>query len=538
MHPFLGVLLNEIAVDAHLEGRRAMSMAIFALAKQEMGQLFDTLLHTGIHTYKKKHSKASLPARVEAEKKEKTTRQGAVFVVRQKADFTANGVKGYIVTSKETLLEDAPSLTHFTPNVYRAFGYTDDTRRYIHGFEERNLQQINTFVVDIDTKKYSVNELLLVCMDASIGLPTFIVASDRGYQLYFVLESPLFISNKENFRGLKVAKRISDNLKRSLQSVEADLFCNDFGFFRLPTEKNVVYKDFDNQYSIAALIQWSMRQDDDLQRPLFVLPTKKQKQSVVHTEWFDALVHTVNIKGNKGMLGRNNTLFTLALICYAEGWDLERTENFLDEFNARLQDPLNGQDLYAILQSAYSGKYSGPSKEYVEAILALHVKNGTEYTVSFGSRAWYKFKKEREDRTRSHYDEWEEDIIEYITAEKASSEPFIWRTQKELCEAIGMAQSTLNEVLKRSTQLVKTVTGKGRGAKTGWTTVKLFIQYAMELVQKAKSKYRQQLIQVVKEWTEELDVIAGYAPLMSYLESLFFKESQSFTEEHRIRGSS
>lgn len=541
MHPFLSVLLNEIAVDAHLEERRAMSMAIFALEKQEMGQLFDTLLHTGIQTYKKKHSKASLPARVEAEKKEKSTRQGAVFVVRQKADFTANGVKGYIVTSKETLLEDAPSLTHFTPNVYRTFGYTDDTRRYIHGFEERNLQQINTFVVDIDTKKYSVNELLMACMDASIGLPTFIVASDRGYQLYFVLENPLFISNKENFRGLKVAKRISDNLKRSLQSVEADLFCNDFGFFRLPTEKNVVYKDFDNQYSIAALIQWSMRQDDDLQRPLFVLPTKKHKQSVVHTEWFDALVHTVNIKGNKGMLGRNNTLFTLALICYAEGWDLERTENFLDEFNARLQDPLNGQDLYAILQSAYSGKYSGPSKEYVEAILALHVKNGTQYTVSFGSRAWYKFKKEREDRTRSHYDEWEEDIIGYITAEKVSSEPFIWRTQKELCEAIGMAQSTLNEVLKRSMQLVKTVTGKGRGAKTGWTTVKLFIQYAMELMNTAREKkatYRKQLIQIIKEWTEELEIVAGYAPLMSYLESLFFKESPSVTDEHRIRGSS
>ena len=532
------MLLNEIAVDAHLEGRRAMSMAIFALTKQEMPQLFDTLLHTGIHTYKKKYSKASLPARVEAEKKEQSTRQGALFVVRQKADFTANGVKGYIVTSKETLLEDAHTLTHFTPNVYRTFGYTDEHRRYIHGFEERNLQQINTFVVDIDTKKYSVNELLLACMDEAIGLPTFIVASDRGYQLYFVLSEPLFISNKENFRGLKVAKRISDNLKRSLQSVEADLFCNDFGFFRLPTEKNVVYKDLENQYSMAAFINWSMRQDDDTQRPLFVVPTKKHKQSIVHTEWFDALVHTVNIKGNKGMLGRNNTLFTLALICYAEGWDLERTENFLDEFNARLQEPLNGQDLYAVLQSAYSGKYNGPSKEYVEAIFALHVKNGEQYTVSFDSRAWYKFKKDREDRTRSHYDEWEQDLIDYITAEKSSSEPFIWRTQKELCAAVGMAQSTLNEVLKRSKQLVKTVTGKGRGAKTGWTTVKLFLQYAMELVQTAKSKYRQQLIQVVKEWTEELDVIAGYAPLMMYLEQLYFKKSPPVHAEMHIRGSS
>ncbi len=538
MHPFLGVLLNEIAVDAHFEERRAMSMAIFALEKQEMVQLFDTLLHIGIHTYKKKQSKASLPARIEAEKKEKSTRQGAIFVVRQKADFTSNGVKGYIVTSKETLLEDARTLTHFTPNVYRTFGYTDDSRRFIYGFEERNLQQINTFVVDIDTKKYSVQELLLASMDESIGLPTFIVESDRGYQLYFVLESPLFISNKENFRGLKVAKRISNNLKRSLQGVEADVFCNDFGFFRLPNEKNVVYKDLNNLYTVSALIDWSMRQDDDIQRPLFVLPTKKHKQSVINAEWFDALVHTVNIKGDKGVLGRNNTLFTLALICYAEGWDLERTENFLDQFNTRLQEPLDAQSLYVIIESAYSGKYNGPSKEYVEALLALHVKNGQSYTVSFGSRVWYKFKKNREDRTRSHYDEWEQDIIDYITAEKQDSEPFIWRSQKELCDAVGMPQSSLNELLKRSKKLIKTVTGKGRGAKTGWSTVQLFIQYAMELVNAAKAQYRKQLIQVIKEWTMELEVVAGYEPLMNYLEALYFNEGSVDTRLNRIRGSS
>lgn len=53
MHPFLGVSLNEIAVDAHFEERRAISMAIFALEKHEMGQLFDALLHKGIHTYKR-----------------------------------------------------------------------------------------------------------------------------------------------------------------------------------------------------------------------------------------------------------------------------------------------------------------------------------------------------------------------------------------------------------------------------------------------------------------------------------------------------
>ena len=510
-------------------------MAFFNLQQQELKHIFNTLLHQGITKFKKKHSKAGLPAQVEAQKQERGTRQGAIFVVRTKADFTANGVKGFVVTSKEALLENALKLSHFTPNVYRTSGYTDDKRRYIHGFEERNLQQINTFVVDIDTKKYPVGELLLACMDESIGLPTFIVETTRGFQLYFVLSAPLFISNKKDFRGLKVAKRISDNLKRSLKSVEADLFCNDFGFFRLPTADNVVYQDLTNTYDMLTLINWSKRQDDDLARPLFVVPTKKISASVMHTEWFEALVHTTNIRGEKGMLGRNNTLFTLALISYAEGWDMERAENFLDEFNSRLQRPLQVSEVNTILQSAYSGKYHGPSKEYVEALLALHVQEGDQYRVSFGQKVWYKFKKERADRKNSHYAEWEQDIINYITAQKSPTEPFIWHTQKELCEAIGMPQSTLNIVIKQSKKLLKTVTGKGRGAKTGWTTVALFIQYAMDLVQTGKATYRKQLIQIVKESLEELEVTAAYHNLMSYLNDLLFKESTML--ENNIRGS-
>lgn len=488
-------------------------------------ELFDLLLPKGLLTYKKIGSNASLPKQVAAKKLSKQCRQGVIFAVRKKAHFANGQVKGYILTSKESLLEDADALSHFTPNVYRYGTYSDEARTFIKGFSEDNLQQINTFVVDIDTKRYPINELLLACLDKSIGLPTWIIESDRGYQLYFVLSSPLFISNKENFRGLKVAKRISDNLKRSLKSIEADLYCNDFGFFRVPTKENLVYVDLDNTYTMQELIHWSMRQDDDLERPLFVMPTKKQYVDLTRTDWFDALVHTTNIKGEKGVIGRNNTLFTIALIGFSEGWNMERTANFLDEFNSRLDYPIGKADLKAILNSAYSGKYNGPSKEYVEDLLKLHVPNGAQFNVTFGQSAWYKFKKDRENRQRSHYDEWEQDIIDYITAQKSISEPFIWRTQKELCEAIGIPQSTLNELLKRSTKLLKTVTGAGRAKKTGWSTVALFIQYAIELTQKTKATYRKQLIQLVQEWTMEIQMIAGYNDLIKYLERFFPEES-------------
>ncbi|TKI65296.1 replication initiation protein [Lysinibacillus mangiferihumi] len=485
-------------------------------------EVYDVILHNGLTTYKTKHSNAPLPKRVEAAKIDALSKKGAVFVVRSKEDFQTNKVKGYIVTSKETLLEDATDLTHFTPNVYRKFGYSDDSRRMIHGFEERNLLQINTFVVDIDTKKHTVQDILLTCMDFSIGLPTLIVASDRGYQVYFVLKQPLFISNKNDFRGLTVAKRISDNLKRSLRDVDADVFCNDFGFFRLPKVSNIVFALLTNTYSMAELINWSTRYDDNNERPLFVVPTKLSKASVIDSEWFQALIKAVDIRGQKGQIGRNNALFTLALVCYSEGWDKSRTYDFLDEHNYRLLNPLNGSTINSIINSAYSGKYKGASKEYIEALLELYVYNGHSIKVNTGRNGWYKFKKDRKDRIRSHYNEWEQDLVTYITAENNPSEPFIWRTQKEICDAIGISQSTLNQVIKSSRKILKTVSGKGRYSKTGWTTVDLFIQHAMGLLQATKAQYRKQLIQVVQEWTEVIEQFASYGKLMHSLQQLIF----------------
>ena len=157
------------------------------LAKQvdqvDMTSVFDVLLHRGITKYRKISSKAPFPRQIEEDKLDKRFKKGSVFVVRQKVDFTDQGVKGYIVTSKETLLEDMDQLSHFTPNVYRKFTYKDEARKYITGFEERNLLQVNAFVVDIDTKKYSREDILMACLEDSIGIPTLIVSTTRGYQV-------------------------------------------------------------------------------------------------------------------------------------------------------------------------------------------------------------------------------------------------------------------------------------------------------------------------------------------------------------------
>lgn len=490
---------------------------------EQLKELYNAILKEGITTYKTKNSKASLQARIVANKRDRIHKKGAIFAVRSKDHFTAQGVKGYIITSKETLIEDASQLTHFTPNVYRKYTYTDEKRTFIKGFEEKNLLQINAFVVDIDTKKHTVQDILLACIDHSIGVPTFIVETDRGYQLYFVLTDAFYISNNHNYRSLAVAKRIADNLKRSLQCVNADISCNDFGFFRIPKADNIVWLQLDQTYEIAQLIDWSMRRDDDLARPLFVVPSKITHTSITQSEWFTALIQAVDIKGQKGRLGRNNAMFTLALACFSDGWEKERTFDFLDQYNSRLKHPLNLDDIEMILDSAYSGKYKGAKKEYIEALLAEYVPGAKAIDIQPAKKGWYKFKKEREDRTRSHYDEWEQDIIDYITAQKSTSEPFIWRSQKQLCKDIGIPQSTLNEVMKHSKKLIKTVIGKGRAAKTGWTTINLSIQYVLQKAKemaKHRSLYQAGIQAMIGDWIATLEPIAGYETLIKYLTKL------------------
>lgn len=512
-----------------------MDMLARQMKQVDMTSVFDVLLHRGITKYRKTFSKAPFPRKVEEDKLDQLSKKGGVFVVRQKADFTDKGVKGYIVTSKETLLEDMNRLSHFTPNVYRKYTYKDEARRYITGFEERNLLQINAFVVDIDTKKYSREDILMACLEDSIGIPTLIVSTTRGYQLYFALAAPLFISNKNDFRGLRVAKRIADNLKRSLKSVEADPYCNDFGFFRVPKPSNLIHLQLEQTYKLADLIDWSMRQDDNIQRPLFVVHTNANKKAdITRTEWFQALVDAVDTKGKKGQIGRNNMLFTLALVCLQEGWSKGRTMDFLDEYNSRLRYPLTGATVNMVLESAYSGKYNGPSKEYVEELLATYVPNQS-FEVKLGGNGWYKFKKAREDRQNSHFDEWEADLVEYLTAEFNVAEPFIWRTQKQICEAIGIPQSSLNVLIKQSTRILKTVVGKGRNSKTGWTTVSLFMKHVLFELQQTKLNYKRyiQLIMEdhladviispalanVKELINQIDSSNGRIPILKKLDS-------------------
>lgn len=422
--------------------------------------------------------------RATAQQKQSANRQGGIFAVKKKEHLqTAYGVQGDIITSKKQLCEQAARYSHFTPNPYLQYRYTNGYREYVKGFEEQNLMQINTFVIDIDTKDYSPQDILLACLDHSIGTPTLLLASPRGYQLYFMLEKPLHL--KKEGVGLTVAKKIATQLKRSLESVGADIFCNDFGFFRMPSQENVLWVDLTKTYSIAQFIDWSRHKEDDTIS--FSLSKCTQRQNLTQQAWFKALLQAPHIHGDKGMLGRNNTLFTLALACYADQISFSDAMCTLTKFNAQLMQPLSTREFHAILKSAYSGRYQGPERFYIEQLTEAYtsVKPYVNY------KGWYKHKKERADRKRSHLYEWEQDIIAYIETQPRQ-DGFLWITQRALCDALGIPKSTLNKLLKHSNVILTRTFGKGRGALTGFTTRSLFIA-EMTLLYQAKKQHSRKI---------------------------------------------
>ena len=99
---------------------------------------------------------------------------------------------------------------------------------------------------------------------------------------------------------------------------------------------------------------------------------RKSPNRQIDEPWFDMLLHQSDVKGSRGIMGRNNIALTLALAMYSSGQSKETCLFNLTEFNARLAIPLKESELNRTIESAYSGKYEGLN----DHILLTFAKNG------------------------------------------------------------------------------------------------------------------------------------------------------------------
>lgn len=434
--------------------------------------IYPLILKDGLRSYKFRNSHLKPVSSAEEGKR------GAIFAYRSKAHMIK--ARGLVLTSMEAIEENQDSFTHWTPNVYRFGSYSDSRRQITRGHAEENLRQINTFVIDFDLSSDDVmtsGDILTAALDLGF-MPTLILKSDKGYQAYFVLSEPAYVTAHSQFKVVKVAKAISQNLRSYFgQTLPVDMTCNHFGICRIPRTDNIEFFDEEYTYSFQEWLNWSMKQSD------LPFPSKKPNLTVISgTEgakqtdepWYKMLMNESNIKGTKDLMGRNSVLFTLALANFSSGVSQGDCEVVLNEFSLRLDEPVTTSELLKIIASAYSGKYEAASRDYIMLLCRAWVNKDLKAADLFTKQRWYKFKKKRADRKNSHLYEWKADVMAYLEDFYQSEDPFIQTTKKALREALSIPERSLDRVLKalKADQKIFFTIKSGRGGGIRIASVK------------------------------------------------------------------
>ncbi|WP_270792613.1 primase C-terminal domain-containing protein, partial [Enterococcus casseliflavus] len=318
----------------------------------DLDVVYSTILQNGIRKFKFKNSRLKPISYTDQ------SGRGAIFAYRSK-EHMIEGI-GLVITSEEGVIENNNRFTHWTPNVFRYGTYADEARMFTKGF-----------FVDFDTldPNFDYGEIILASHEIGF-MPTMILRTPHGFQAFYVLDKPAYVTKKSNFKVINVAKMISKNLRNKFSNdyrFPVDVNANHFGITRMPSEENVLFFEPQYRYSFEEWIDWSMREDADKKaeiKNVFVLPSTQEFRQV-DEPWFQLLLKSQKIQGEKGVYGRNNVIFTLSLAYFSSGYEVEACELTMLEFNDRLANPLSDRELTRIIRSAYSGKYQAAHREKI-----------------------------------------------------------------------------------------------------------------------------------------------------------------------------
>ena len=473
----------------------------------------ELVLKTGLKQYKEYNSKV-----VSMTYKEDQNKKGSIFGFRSKEAMQES--RGIVLTSLEGLRENQ-NLTHWTPNVYGWGGYADKGRNYVEGHFEKNLNQINCFVVDIDCsddQKPTENEVILESLNTELGLlPTLVLETPKGYHVYYILDHASYISSKNNYKSLKVAKAISISIRLAFEErfgSMIDVTCNHFGIFRAPTQDNIVHFEPNFTYKFDTLMKWSMNYQakrlENTKSKLILVPQplKQVKYKQIDSMWYKALINSENIDcGNGEDSGRDNTVFTLALANFSSGVPFQDCLNEMDLFNTNLTNPLDNRIIEKKVISAYSGEYQGASSKFIDLLINKWVKS--EQLLAFKKQnvgqvdrsLWVKHAKKREDRERSHYYEWKEDFFSYIHSKTSYHKPTLEITTKEIVEELKIPLSTLKDLMVqlRAEGELFVKTTRGRYGKTFLTTRSLMQQLILKSKREKMDQLQEALANLIPE---------------------------------------
>jgi len=369
-------------------------------------------------------------------------RLGWVFVSK---DFTKETTKA--VRTYGSLFNVSKDYTYFTPNTF----YRNDLRRL------STLRWINAMSIDIDAKNGENEGMTLPDVQESITqaglpMPSLIVQTpSKGFHVHWFLEQPKRASDTLNAHYSRIQTCMAEMIHGDVHAVGPERL------FRLPTDENTVFHS-QQRVSFDELCEW------------FQI-VQEQDQVDVHTykkgfcKGYESLLkHPAVLKilegVNKGQ--RDTACYTLALAYKAAGYDEKTAEAHLHNWNQKNVPQMRQIEVKRKVKSAYKGRFHAPSAKKIRELSGM----------LFSYVIWEEAKP-REERTYSHIEEWEGDVLAFIRAQGGQ----VSGAQRDLAEQITSSvdaekkipYATFKKVVARLEEqeiLSKKVSGKGRGAST------------------------------------------------------------------------
>ncbi|HCQ3549060.1 TPA: primase C-terminal domain-containing protein [Staphylococcus aureus] len=467
-----------------------------------INKIYDFILHGSIEKYKFKNSKATDLEKANFKATQAQNWRSARIAVSPTKELLQNGY-GVIFSSEEALVQYGHKFSHWTPNPYNFLRIKkeEDTKdkkvSNLYPIVDRtkdNVKQINTFVLDID-KDIEYNDLVQNLASAHINegveMPNLYVKTPRGWHLYFVLDIPFYAKGIEK-KALKVSEKVHKSLAYAISKyLPIDNQCISTGYFRLPTKDNV--KLFTNQYcSKDDMVRWSKEYSEkhNLNQNVFYKSIANGQE--LTPEWVDYLLKEANVTSIGYGVGRNNTMFSVALYYYSKNVDLKEAESNIYAFNQRLANPLSYKEVERVIKSAYSGRYGGAMREHVENLLEAFSDGQIAYSNSGVSiNGFWKHKKERKDRVRSHFDERKDDLERYLNEHTNKQKVFVKGSMSAIAKKLGMARSSLYAIFEKHINkgtIIKYTIKNGRYSETFIALKSVYIESLFEMVKSLKKK--------------------------------------------------
>ena len=235
-----------------------------------------------------------------------------------------------------------------------------------------NQYTYNFLILDIDHKNYKINDFINILDEHFISPPNWIIETNSGYQIGFILEKPFNLySNKLSESDKKAIKYTKYLLKKMLF-----LFGGDFnavrlqGFWKNPMGVNLdKFKLFVNKNNFFNL------SDFDIYLPTFDSIDKKEKEikkkgnlgGDFHTEKnkIKYFVEEV-VSGNLNMLKNIDVGYRNAFIWYLGMYLIKISQDWeerLNTYNINLKKPLDDTEMEGIKRSIKN--YTREKKNWV-----------------------------------------------------------------------------------------------------------------------------------------------------------------------------